>query len=696
MLSNLMYLSGNALLNAQFALSQHGNNVSNASTEGYTRRTVTLQNMPGIDAQQGVIGTGAQIQSIVRHLNSYLEEQQTTSNGNATMWDTAYARLSSIEKLFTDAKGKGVSGVFDQFWKSWGTVAQNPDNAATRSTLLEHTKTLLSQLATIRSGLNGEIDNLNKAMTADVEETNTLMQDIAAVNKQLLANPSKIDLQDRQSILINKLSTKLDVRIQGAGTGNLTVVTHSGQTLVSGKNHYSVKIHQPEVIPSLTHQNAITFDGKVYFEGTSGKEIKIDVLSGGPTNGSAGAAKFRVSLDGGKTWVTNADGTEKQFTASGSMTPVSVNGVKIWFGSASNPAGTATNNLHPEDSFTVVAKRSIHWHKTTAESVNITPHSSKPDANDARLSGGSLAAHAMVRDHSVRDYLERLGKLAKKLIWQVNAQHTKGAGLTPFSTVTGDAVAERTNVPLAQSGLPFAEKIRAGDILFAIYNKSTGNKVALSSLTFPAPNTTFNPAVHSMENIRDAINSTFSGQLTASITNGQLRIDAGATFNFHVSGDTTGFLAAAGINTFFKGSGLNDIAVATAVTSDPNRLNAGHVNGAGEANKGDSFIAKAIKGLETTKTGFSTPNGAEHTMTMSSYLHNTIATVGQHTLAAKNQQAITSTLQKQLNTMQQANSGVNVDEEMVRVMQWQKNFQAASQMIKTADKLFDIVLSLKN
>jgi flagellar hook-associated protein 1 FlgK len=51
---------------------------------------------------------------------------------------------------------------------------------------------------------------------------------------------------------------------------------------------------------------------------------------------------------------------------------------------------------------------------------------------------------------------------------------------------------------------------------------------------------------------------------------------------------------------------------------------------------------------------------------------------------------------KQLDSMQQEVSGVNLDEEYANLTRYQQSYQAAAQLIQTANEMFDVVLSLKS
>lgn len=81
----------------------------------------------------------------------------------------------------------------------------------------------------------------------------------------------------------------------------------------------------------------------------------------------------------------------------------------------------------------------------------------------------------------------------------------------------------------------------------------------------------------------DAINAS-GADVTASIVNDRLQIaadNAGETFAF--GSDSTGLLAALGINTFFDGTDARGFSLNQEVFNNLSLINAGHVNGAGRS-----------------------------------------------------------------------------------------------------------------
>ena len=68
-----------ALFGNQAAIETTGNNIANANTPGYTRRTVEFQENNSLDFRPGQIGTGVSPQSRCCAISTILSNRSTTT-----------------------------------------------------------------------------------------------------------------------------------------------------------------------------------------------------------------------------------------------------------------------------------------------------------------------------------------------------------------------------------------------------------------------------------------------------------------------------------------------------------------------------------------------------------------------------------------------------------------------------------------
>jgi flagellar hook-associated protein 1 FlgK len=691
MLNNLLNIGQTALSNFQVGLSVTGGNVTNASTTGYSRRTVDFANN-GVTVNG--VGTGSTIQAILRSFNMFLERRCLEQSSASSYQNILNSNLSQVEELFNDSDSTGVSSSLDTFLTSLQSLSASSSNASSRTETIESASSLSEMLNSLNNSLDSVNSSLDSYVSSQVDTVNGLLKQIASVNKAIGGSTTASALYDQRDTLVRELATYVDVSVAYQDDGEVRVTTGEGQTLVDGVHTYSLKVEGPKSTAALSAGSG--FDGKLYFEGASNDEFTVKFLTSGDTSGTSNAATYQVSLDGGKTWVTDSDGNPKVFKAGDVNNKETVDGVSIWFGTATDANTAPSTSLSAGDKFDIMPKSGVYWVTATGGEVNVTPLNGNSSAN--RLSGGTIAGLLAMRDQYVGSYKDTLDTLAENLIWNVNRVHSQGAGLTAMSSATGEYAVANSSQPLSNSGLYWADRLTSGNLSFALYDSATGKNLSVTALDFSSINppgiSNFDPSVHSLEDVRDAINNTYGGKLTASVTGGKLSLSAASGVQFQVAEDTTGLLAGLGINTFFSGTDASSIAVNASVAGDTSRLCAGHVNANGEVTSGDNTTALALAGLAKSSLAFANAGGTVSN-TLSGYLNTLVSKVGADASSASTSATYASTLASDLETQRESASGVNLDEELTRLMQYQQNYQAAAKLIQTASDMFDVILNLK-
>ena len=102
----------------------------------------------------------------------------------------------------------------------------------------------------------------------------------------------------------------------------------------------------------------------------------------------------------------------------------------------------------------------------------------------------------------------------------------------------------------------------------------------------------------------------------------------------------------------------------------------------------DSSNALTIADLANDTTTM--PGG----QTFSNYYNSLVAQVGQDVKTSGNKVTQDQTYSNQLSTLQQSNSGVSLDEELVNLTKYQQSYQASAKVISTVTSMMDCVLNL--
>jgi flagellar hook-associated protein 1 FlgK len=267
--------------------------------------------------------------------------------------------------------------------------------------------------------------------------------------------------------------------------------------------------------------------------------------------------------------------------------------------------------------------------------------------------------------------------------FEFNKLHTKGQGLVGFDELTSvNAIGDAT-AALDEAGLAFSPV--TGHFQVLVHNINTPDKVTETHDIFIRLNgldddTTLNDLVSELDAI-DGISAT----ITAA---GKLEITAdssGTQFSF--DGDTSGTLAALGLNTFFTGSTARDIGVNSELRGLGNEAKfAASGGGIGRYTDSDNALgmSKFLDQTIDSAGGLTVPDVYDR-------LVNSIAQGA--TVAgsvAEGFRVFEDTLDGQLAAV----AGVNLDEEAINLITLQRIYQASARFIQTASEMLYVLIDL--
>jgi flagellar hook-associated protein 1 FlgK len=116
---------------------------------------------------------------------------------------------------------------------------------------------------------------------------------------------------------------------------------------------------------------------------------------------------------------------------------------------------------------------------------------------------------------------------------------------------------------------------------------------------------------------------------------------------------------------------------------------AGKIAAAGQANSpGDNRIANVISSLQYQQV-----MGGESTF--DDFYNNIVGTVGVSASRANHELTTQKDSLAQLKNLRESISGVSLDEETAKMIEYQKMFEASARMIRTSDEMLETVLNLK-
>ncbi len=150
-----------------------------------------------------------------------------------------------------------------------------------------------------------------------------------------------------------------------------------------------------------------------------------------------------------------------------------------------------------------------------------------------------------------------------------------------------------------------------------------------------------------------------------SIATGTLVVNEEFTIEALASSDTSGVLAAVGINTFFYGSGASNMAVCSDIAAAP-----GRVATALGADMTDNANAVRLAGLRNQTVS------SLNTMTPGGFYHRMITDIGQQLSVKKMRQDNIKVMVQNLANQQSEISGVDINDEAAQLLIFEQMFQA--------------------
>jgi flagellar hook-associated protein 1 FlgK len=200
-------------------------------------------------------GSGVEVSGINRLSNTFLQQRSYTEQGNQGMLTAQQSGLQAVQENFPEPSGNGISSELTQFWQDWSTLANDPSDSPTRSTLVQDASTLASSLNQTSSSLTSLSQQTAQSMTSAVSQVNQDAAQIAALNLQISAvtptNSSADELEDQRDQLISTLSSQLGVSVTTNQDGTVNVYA-GGEPLVDGPNSQTLSLSTSGPPYSLT------------------------------------------------------------------------------------------------------------------------------------------------------------------------------------------------------------------------------------------------------------------------------------------------------------------------------------------------------------------------------------------------------------------------------------------------------------
>lgn len=278
---SILNIGAQALQANLVALQTTGNNIANVNTAGYSRQKVVLQTVAGQFTGGGYIGKGVSVQTIQRNFDSFLNRQSTLASTTQAADVTRANYLTQLTNIFqggTDGLGASINDMLNAF----SDVASAPTDLTARTVALTRVDETARRMRAASQSLDDLQSGIAQSISEKVTAINTLAHNIADVNEQISraqgnGQPPN-DLLDRRDQLIRDLNQYVQTTTIPADDGTLGIFIGGSQALVLGTEVAPVSIVPDEYGDTLKSRLAITRNG-------SSMVLDENALGGGEVSG---------------------------------------------------------------------------------------------------------------------------------------------------------------------------------------------------------------------------------------------------------------------------------------------------------------------------------------------------------------------------------------------------------------------------
>ena len=298
-------------------------------------------------------------------------------------------------------------------------------------------------------------------------------------------------------------------------------------------------------------------------------------------------------------------------------------------------------------------------------------------ASPLNPSSGQLQGLIYSRDEVLGSYLDDLNDLAATLTYEFNKLYSGSQGLKGYEELTSTFYVDDVDLPLDRAGLNFTPSNGSFQVL--VNDIETGLTQTSEIIV------DLNGQGHDMtlDDLAAAFNE-IDG-VSAEITSVRgLKISCtGANQQIAFADDTSGVLASLGLNTFFTGTNALDIGINSDVEADPT-LFAASSGGIGADTDAAIELANFID----------RPLDSEDGATLSFLYDRMVSEATQGSTVAKAVAEGARVFEVSLRGQKTAASGVNLDEEAVNMLSYQRAYQASSRLISALNELLEILVNI--
>ncbi|WP_412537477.1 flagellar hook-associated protein FlgK [Marinobacter sp. MIT932201] len=240
-MAGLIGIGLTGILSHQAALNTTGNNITNANTPGYSRQEVLFETQEGQRTGAGTIGSGVNIADIRRLANEYLVQQVREDSTLFGEQEALNSELSRLDNLL-GGETTGLSTALNNFFASLQNAAEDPTSLPQRQLVLSEAQQVVNRFQALNQEFIQQRESIKTQMQQGIKDANTLLKSIAELNLAISESPGIAqgqmpnELLDKRDEKLRQLSELVNIKVSPADGSQVNVSLSNGLSLVVGSN----------------------------------------------------------------------------------------------------------------------------------------------------------------------------------------------------------------------------------------------------------------------------------------------------------------------------------------------------------------------------------------------------------------------------------------------------------------------------
>jgi flagellar hook-associated protein 1 len=220
---------------AQTGISVVADNISNAETPGYVRKSL-LQTSSASSAG----ANGARVIGVMRELDIFVQRQLRAEFAGAAYSRTVTDYYAGIQNIYgRPGSLSAIDQLYNNFTNSLQSLGTSPESIVTRNQVLNEASVLVQHLHAMSDDIQTLRSQAETSLQVGVNRVNQILQEIEQLTNRISSaadhSADIAALLDARDVLIGELSSFMDIRITEHDRGQISIYTSSGVSLYDHK-----------------------------------------------------------------------------------------------------------------------------------------------------------------------------------------------------------------------------------------------------------------------------------------------------------------------------------------------------------------------------------------------------------------------------------------------------------------------------